>query len=155
MEVSKVSKYTFQTNRNKEKGFTLIEALIAIGLLAFAVVSILNAFFYQQHFTRTNFAKNMALTLAESRIEELSKYPEYGLTEGESINYIVQQGAQFTVYSIEQANNNQYRRTTTLAMDNQLMTITVRVQYGRRPSAGDPSTGIYGGSIVLSTKRWR
>jgi prepilin-type N-terminal cleavage/methylation domain-containing protein len=150
-----VSKYSLKIKPDKEKGFTLIESLIAIGLLAFAVVSILNAFFFQQHFTRTNFGKNMALTLAESRIEELSKFPEYGLTEGETVNYIVQQGAQFTVYSIEQANNNQYRRTTTLAMDNQLMTITVRVQYGRRASSGDPSTGIYGGSIVLSTKRWR
>jgi prepilin-type N-terminal cleavage/methylation domain-containing protein len=150
-----VSKYIFQNNTHKEKGFTLIESLIAIGLLAFAVVSILNAFFFQQHFTRTNFGKNMALTLAESRIEELSKYPEYGLTEGETVNYIVQEGPRFAVYSIEQANNNQYRRTTTLAMDNQLMAITVRVQYGRRPSAGDPATGIYGGSITLTTKRWR
>ena len=150
-----MSKQRFKITSHKQQGFTLIEALIAIGLLAFAIVSILNAFFYQQHFTRNNFGKNMALTLAESRVEELSKFPEYGLTEGTSINYIVPEGAQFTVYSLEQDKQDQYRRTTTLAMDNQLMNISVQVDYGRKRNAANPSTGIYPFRVILSTKRWR
>ena len=150
-----MSKQRLQAAPHKQQGFTLIEALIAIGILAFAIVSILNAFIYQQHFTRNNFSKNMALTLAESRIEELSKFPDYGLTAGSTINYIVQEGAQWTAYSLEQDKSDQYKRTTTMAMDNQLMNITVRVDYGRRRNPASPDTGLYPFKVILSTKRWR
>ena len=35
--------------KTKNEGFTLIEALVATGIIAFVVVSVLNAFIHQMH----------------------------------------------------------------------------------------------------------
>ena len=56
------------------KGFSLIEALIATAVLAFLVLSILSGFSSQIYSNKKNRGKTMAVTLAEERVEQLLKY---------------------------------------------------------------------------------
>jgi type II secretory pathway pseudopilin PulG len=53
-----------------KKGFTIVEALVAMAILAFVIVTILGGFSQQQVATRKTATKNTALILAEMRLEE-------------------------------------------------------------------------------------
>ncbi len=59
----------------KTNGFTLVEALLAMTIVIFVVVGILSGFTQQMVTNRYAGAKNMAISLAESKMEEYLKYP--------------------------------------------------------------------------------
>ena len=88
-------------NKKINKGGTLIEALISIGLISFVIVSILNGFAQQQVNTSGNTDHNMAVMLAEMRMEELMKFPSGQLVEETFVDYIVLRPNGFDVYGEE------------------------------------------------------
>jgi hypothetical protein len=130
----------------------LIEALISVGLLSFVVVSILGGFSQQQANTRTTSARNIAIRLAEIRIEDLLKFPTSQLTQETYRDYVISNDNGFQVYD-EAADGNpneqkQYRRTTQIVLDmlGQIATIRVTVEF---PLVG----AVYPFSVTMTTKR--
>ena len=59
----------------KTNGFTLVEALLAMTIVIFVVVGILSGFTQQMVTNRFAGAKNVAITLAESKLEDYLKFP--------------------------------------------------------------------------------
>lgn len=136
-------------SKNK-KGFSLVEALISMGILTFVIVSLLSAFSYQQFFTKNTTSKNIAISFAEAKLEELLKFSGSDLSLMPSqtiIDYVVRQGNKFTVYTIDPDRIDQYRRTANIASSLNLVTVSVTVEYGKKGSK-------YPFNVVLSTKRW-
>lgn len=138
-----------QNNKNKKnKGSTLVEALISTAILAFVIVTILGAFSQQQMATRKNADKNAAILLAEQRMEELLKFRSEQLTEEMYRDYAVYRSDKFQYFDSDPNKKNQFRRTTTISMDllQQVATIRVEVEYGMKD-------GGYPFRVVLSTRR--
>jgi Tfp pilus assembly protein PilV len=135
-------------NNKKDKGSTLVEALISVAIIAFVMVSILSAFSQQQLNTRNNADKNSAIILAEERMEELLKFPSGQLAEETYQDYIVFKDNKFKYYDTDPKMPNQFRRTTTISKDlmQQLATIQVMVEFGKRDNPRPPK-------VVISTKR--
>ena len=132
------------------KGFTFVETLIALLIVAFVVVSILNGFAVQMYTDRQNVHKNLAVTMAEAKIEEYLKFPAADMP-GNSVDYIVESGNLFKVFAGDPNLDKQFRRTTTVSADaatGNMRRITVLVEYGfmRR-------TGKYPFRLSLNTMR--
>ena len=124
-----------QNNENKKnKGSTLVEALIALGIVSFVIVSILSGISQQQLSTQNVSDKNAAVMLAEMRMEELLKFPSGQLSIEEYTDYIVQNDKGFVVSDTETNAQKQFRRTTTIKKDllQQVATVRVRVDYGKK-----------------------
>lgn len=139
MEVSKL------TNK---KGFTLIEALIAMGIVAFVVVSILNAFIHQMHANKNTNTKNVAITLAEDKIEEYLKFPS-DVMPGDATDYIVLgTNKEPVIHTSDPGLNGQFRRRVTITANGNLNRIRVSVYYGFVKK-----TGSYPFGVVLTTLR--
>lgn len=142
--------------KKKDRGGTLVEALISIAIISFVIVSILSGFAQQQSDTKRNTDKNMAIMLAEMRMEELLKFPSDRLVEEAFVDYIVLAHDGYTVYgegdSIP-AEPKQIRRTTTITKEDvmgQIATIRVVVDYG---AVIDGSDVKYPYSIQFTTRR--
>ena len=75
----------------KNNGFTLVEALLAMTIVIFIVVSILSGFMQQMVSNRYAGAKNIAISLAESKIEEYLKFPASQMP-ADSVDYVVERG---------------------------------------------------------------
>jgi len=138
-----------QNNKNKKnKGSTLVEALISMAILAFVFVSILGAFSQQQMSTRKNSDKNAAILLAEQRMEELLKFNAMQLTEEMFQDYIVYRSDKFQYFDTDPGEKRQFRRTTRISLDflKTMATIRVEVEYGMKD-------GSYPFKVVLSTRR--
>lgn len=131
---------------NKKDGFTLVEALISITIISFVIISILNGFTYQQLNTKNTSSKNIAVSLAEVKLEELLKFPGSQLSDSTTIDYIVQEGNSLQVYTSDPGKEKQLRRTTLIASVGNLKSFRVTVEYGK-------SGNIYPFSINLSTQR--
>lgn len=136
-----------------KKGFTIVEALVAMAILAFVIVTILGGFSQQQVATRKTASKNTALILAEMRLEEFLKFPaaqlvDAGVTQV-TTDYIISRGSTFEYYVADQNDLNQYRRTTRVQGDalGQVATIQVMVEYGI------DRHGDYPFRVVLGTRR--
>lgn len=117
--------------KNK-KGFTLVEALLAMAIVIFIVVGILSGFTQQMVVNRYAGAKNIAISLAESKLEEYLKYPASQMPAS-SVDYVVEHGKRLVVSSADPDVEDQYRRTTTIAASlvfPAINTVQVTVEYG-------------------------
>jgi type II secretion system protein I len=131
---------------NKSNGFTLIETLIAIALITFVVISILGAFSQVQLNTRQVGDKNLALVLAESKMEELLKYPASQMTAATTIDYAIKSGNSFNVQTSNPSLTNQFRRTVSITAAGTLMNVLVTVEYAYNGAS-------YPGRVSLNSRR--
>lgn len=112
------------------KGFTLVEALVAMTIVIFVVVSILSGFTQQMVTNRFAGSKNIAINLAESKIEDYLKFPASQMPAG-SVDYVVEINKRMVVYTADPNAENQYRRTTQVTADSTMNTVRVTVEYGK------------------------
>jgi Tfp pilus assembly protein PilV len=146
-------------NKKANKGASLIEALISVGIISFVVVSILSGFTQQQANTSQNTDHNMAVMLAEMRMEELLKFPSTQLTEETFVDYVVLRPSGFDVYDGSEGNPipntlRQLRRTATITREDllqQLATIRVVVEYGAMKGSGTEM--VYPFRVDLTSRR--
>jgi type II secretion system protein I len=131
----------------KNNGFTLVEALVAMAIVLFIVVSILSGFTQQMVSNRYAGGKNVAISLAESKMEEYLKFPASQMPAS-SVDYVVERGRRLVVSNIDLGVNDQYRRTTAITMGEvgTLLTIQVMVEYGNRGAH-------YPFRVVLTSRR--
>lgn len=156
---------TKKTKHTKiNKGGTLVEALISVAIISFVIVSILSGFSQQQADTNRNTDKNMAVMLAEMRMEELMKFPSDQLVKETFVDYVVLKSNGFKVYGENDSIPNelrQFRREAVIsdvtdpAVDplNQMVEITVTVGYGAMREKVGSSTLIYPYSVQLTSRR--
>lgn len=139
------------------KGGSLVEALISLAIISFVVVSIMSGFAQQQADTNRLTEKNMAIMLAEMRMEELLKFNSGQLAAVSFIDYIVPKPNGFVVYGEDDdvpQELRQFRRTALIEkLDTlqQVATITVTVDYGARKGTG--SEMLYPYSVRLTSGR--
>jgi type II secretory pathway pseudopilin PulG len=144
-------------NKKINKGGTLVEALISIAIISFVIVSILSGFAQQQADTSRNTDKNMAVMLAEMRMEELLKFPSESLSIETFVDYVVLKPNGYVVYGEEDSIPNelrQFRRTATITKEDllqQLATIQVTVDYGASKGSGSDMNYPY--SVQLTSRR--
>ncbi len=136
-------------------GFTLVEVLISLAIIATVVISILNGFAQRIHSDRNTSLRNIAITLAEAKVEEYLKFPSSQLTlvyPATAVDYIVYQGGQTPKISTSDPGVPlQYRRTADITQNGNLVQIRVMVHYGYKiPISGTP---YYPFRVVLSTQR--
>jgi len=117
----------------KNNGFTLVEALLAMTIVIFVVVSILSGFTQQMLTNRYAQSKNVAITLAESKLEDYLKFPATQMPAG-SVDYLVERNRRMVVYTSDPNVEDQYRRTvqisTNVSIPN-MNEVRVTVEYGR------------------------
>jgi type II secretory pathway pseudopilin PulG len=111
------------------KGFTLVEALLAMTIVIFVVVSILSGFTQQMVTNRYAGAKNIAITLAESRIEDYLKFPSSQMPVG-SVDYVVERNKRLLFSTGDPNQENQFRRTAAITNTGTMSTVRVTVDYG-------------------------
>lgn len=143
--------------KNKHiRGASLIEALIATAIVAFVVVSILSGVTQTQVTSKNTGDRNIAVMLAELRIEELLKFPSNQLAEERWTDIIVVKDNGFELFDIgsDPGVERQMRRTTDISKDllQQVAFIEVTVEYGSYYEATG-STLKYPASVVFSTRR--
>ena len=130
------------------KGFTLVEALLAMTIVIFVVVSILSGFTQQMVTNRYAQSKNVAITLAESKIEDYLKFPASQMPAG-SVDYLVERNKSLVVYTSDPDVDDQYRRTAEVtpdALNPAMSQVRVTVEYGKRGTR-------YPFRVVLSSSR--
>jgi type II secretory pathway pseudopilin PulG len=127
------------------KGFTLVEALLAMTIVIFVVVSILSGFTQQMVTNRYSQSKNVAITLAESKIEDYLKFPASQMPAG-SVDYIVERNKSLFVYTSDPDVDDQFRRTAEVISDFTMNIVRVTVEYGKRGTR-------YPFRVVLSSSR--
>lgn len=101
-------------------------------IVIFVVVSILSGFTQQMVVNRFAGSKNVAISLAESKIEDYMKFPASHMPAG-SVDYVVERNRKMVIYTADPDAENQYRRTAAVTPDaaNPLMSrIQVTVEYG-------------------------
>lgn len=141
-----------------------MEALVAMAILAFVIVTILGGFSQQQVATRKTATKNTALILAEMRLEELLKFPASqlvapGVTQV-TTDFIISRNNTFQYFDDDpgdmsdpgkptRAQMDQFRRTTRIQGDllGDVATIQVMVEYGRTVA------GEYAFRVVMASRR--
>jgi type II secretory pathway pseudopilin PulG len=144
-------------NKKINKGGSLVEALVSIAIISFVIVSILSGFAQQQADTNRNTDKNMAVMLAEERMEELIKFPSERLLIETFVDYVVPKANGVEVYGEGDSvpsQLRQFRRTVTITKDDvlqQLATIRVTVEYGA--TRGNSTEMYYPYRIELTSRR--
>lgn len=122
------------------KGFSLVEALIAITITGFVIVSILSGFTQYKVVVQKNFSKNIGITLAEGKVEEYLKFTAYELKNkmdsgdivSPQVEYIVVAKNQVEIFDTDPTDQKaEVRRTTTFSEDGNFIVINVEVEYGR------------------------
>lgn len=129
----------------KNNGFTLVEALVAMTIVIFVVVTILAGFTQQMVTNRYAGAKNIAITLAESKIEDYLKFPASQMPAGE-VDYIVERNKRLVFYTNDPNLDDQYRRTAVVTDTGTMNIVRVTVDYTKRGS-------YYPFHIVLTSQR--
>lgn len=129
------------------KGFTLVEALVAMIIVIFVVVSILSGFIQQMVSNRSVQYKNGAISLAESKMEDFLKYPASQMPAG-NVDYVFEASHKFIIQTAPPSPpiKNQYRRTTTITDDENMKVIRVTVDYGWNKVR-------YPSQVVLTSRR--
>ena len=112
------------------KGFTLVEALVAMAIVIFVVISILSGFTQQMVVNRFAGSKNVAINLAESKIEEYLKFPGSQM-KAASVDYVVERNKRLVVYTADPDAKDQYRRTSVVNDVGTIKEIRVTVEYGK------------------------
>jgi len=80
----------YKKYKRRAEGFTLIEVLFAVSLVAFSLIAILNIFIYQARQNTSVNDRNIAILLAEERMEQLFKFPADNMPNyGTKTEYIV------------------------------------------------------------------
>lgn len=139
--------------KKKDQGFSLIEALIAIGILGFIVMSVLNAFFYQKLFAKMTSQKNIAVSLSESKMEDLFKFPGIAIEanamggNNPQVEYFEIVNNKVIDLSSEKDSPNCLKRTTELSQNGDFMDISVMVEYGLKD-------GKYPFKVKIGATRW-
>ncbi len=130
-----------------KKGFSLIESLIAVSVLAIIISGILIAFTSQINFNRLSKSRSIAIALAEDKIEELlslstdeflSQWPA-GTVISEDVNQI-KRFSKFPIYG-------DFRRTTSVSVspiNPNLYLIRITVEYGKKGNS-------YGHRVTIET----
>jgi len=132
------------TNKN---GFTLIETMVGLTLIAFVAVAILGAFSQVQLNTKYVGDKNLAMVLAESTMEDMMKFPGSQLAAGTTIDYAFKTGNSFYIQTADPDLPNQFRRTLDITAAGTLMNVLVTVEYGKI------GTDTYLGRVSLNSRR--
>ena len=117
-------------------------------IVIFVVVSILSGFTQQMVTNRFAQSKNVAITLAESKIEDYLKFPAAQMPAG-SVDYIVEKNKSLVFSTSDPDIDDQYRRTVTITphpMFPGIIQISVIVEYGK-------SGTHYPFRVALSTSR--
>jgi type II secretory pathway pseudopilin PulG len=129
------------------KGFTLVEALLAMTIVIFVVVSILSGFTQQMVSNRFAQSKNVAITLAESKLEDYLKFPASQMPAS-SVDYVIERGKRYIVSTANPNLTNQFRRTASVTHvpSTNMSEVRVMVQYGMRG-------GRYPFRVVLTSRR--
>jgi type II secretory pathway pseudopilin PulG len=127
------------------EGFTLVEALLAMTIVIFVVVSILSGFTQQMVINRYAGAKNIAITLAESRLEDYLKFPASQMPVG-SVDYVVERNKRLVFSTGDPNQENQFRRTAAVTSTGTMSTVRVTVDYGLH-------RGRYPFRVVLNSQR--
>lgn len=126
--------------KNK-KGFTLIEALVAAAIFGFVAISVLSGIAQQKIMSGKNFEKNIAISLIESKMEELLKFPATslkqkivdGTIQPVQRDYVVVSKNRVEILTYDPTDQKAHiRRTTTLTLFGNFIDIEVVVDYGRR-----------------------
>jgi Tfp pilus assembly protein PilV len=133
-----------QTTKERVQGFTLVETLVAVTLLAFVVIGVttmttmhIKSNFYTQHHTK-------AVQLAESAIETLMRTNFNQLTPGTT----TEDYGQISMYP-------NYKRTVTVTyIDADNVQLTAAVNWSSRES-GASRAGLELPPITLSVRRTR
>ncbi len=117
----------------RTNGFTLVEALLAMAIVLFVVVSILTGFTQQMVTNRYASNKNVAVSLAEARLEEYLKFPASHMPAG-AVDYVVEEGRNLVVYASDPGKDDQYRRTVTVTPNafGTMDVVNVTVEYGKK-----------------------
>lgn len=138
-----------------QKGTSLIELMIAMAILAFVLVSVLTAFSQVQVNSLNILDKNAALMIAETRLEELSKFPANHLFTSVTVDYAYFKANGFYYLTANKELPRQFRRTVTITKDllQQTATITVLVEYGYQRKSSTDKTMVYPFRLQLSTRR--
>jgi hypothetical protein len=152
------TKHRYRKKNGMDKGISIVEALISVAIIGFVVISILAAISQQQATTKQTADKNVAILLAELRMEELFKFPSRQLGIEEYTDYVVYKGNGFEVYDEGQGDprvEKQFRRTTKITKDllQQVATIRVEVEYGAIFMDTSGSHLRYPSKVVLTSRR--
>ena len=124
--------------KNHNSGFSLIETLVALGVMGFIVLTILNGFAQQQLRNRNTSSKNIAISLAETKMEELFKFPSTHLTIGTTTDYIVAGKNSYQITSDPPDVANEFKRTWSISLNGSLMQINIDVEYGKKLDSSYP-----------------
>lgn len=139
-----------QKTFNSNEGFTLVEVLIAISLVAFSLVALLSAFIQQGITNDSVNDMNVAIILAEEKIEEYFKYPYDNMPDG-GTDYIVYDLNRTPIYTQNRSDavkQNPFQRTVTITNELNMTLINVKVDYGY-----DQKNDRFLFSVNLSTRK--
>jgi len=139
-------------HKKHETGFTLLEVLMSLAIFSFMVVSILSGFAQRMHSDRNTNLRNIAITLAEARMEEFLKFPSSELTStfpATTTDFIVYRGGRAPKTTTSDPSlEQQFRRTVNLSANGDLCRVEVIVEYGFLNR-----THQYPFRVVLTTQR--
>lgn len=101
-------------------------------IVIFVVVSILSGFTQQMVTNRFAGSKNVAINLAESKLEDMMKFPASSPLLTNDVDWVVDRGKRLVVYPDTDPNvNDQYRRTVVVNDVGTMKEIRVTVEYGK------------------------
>ena len=122
-----------------------------MAIISFLVVTILSGFSAQSLATRKVAEKNIAIAVADLKMQELHKFNSGQLTPGITTEWVTHRDGMFKVFQSDPDSQGQLRRITSIAKEQgdvlgQKMVIQVMVEYGKTGNS-------YPFRVVLSTKR--
>lgn len=123
----------------------MIEAMIAVSMLFFIVVSVIAAFASQLTVNRRSDQKTIAMELAESQMEELLKLPAREIPPVIPEKYFVLGARGVSEYNASPNVKNQMHRFVNSVIVGNMMNLQVTVEYGYN--------GIYKGRVILRSTR--
>jgi hypothetical protein len=116
-------------------------------------MSVLNAFFYQKLFSKMTSQKNIAVSLSESKMEDLFKFPGNAIEtngmngDNPQIEYFEIVNNKVIPLATEKQSPNCIKRTTELTQNGDFWDIIVRVEYGQKD-------GNYPFKVKIGATRW-
>jgi len=143
--------------KNKN-GFSLIEALIAVAIVAFVVLSIMSGFSSMLYTNQKTRSKTVAIALAEDRIEEIFTLSANQIINGGLVGETVEDFSETQSGVVEEFKNYrgyfEFRRITNISQNPtnpEMLNIDVTVEYGK---VEDHSGNIiYPFRVILSTQK--
>lgn len=153
---------TKKTIKNvNQKGSMLVEALVSVVVISFVMISVFGVMTDQQVRNKQSGDKNIALFLAEQRMEEILKFPVEQMEDKAFTDYIyVNARTKKIIYDASGTSLNeakQFRRTSNVLIDpfDGLATVEVRVEYGPRGEEFSRPESEYAYEVFLHARRSR